>query len=75
MKLHAYPGLAGHAIEHRRMNASLEEVRMACLGDEHESVSRLATELHDNLLQHIATGDRKFAQHMSSVEAAAQAVR
>lgn len=71
MKLYSYPGLETHVLEHARMTASLEEVKVACLGDEYESMSRLTTELHDSLLQHIVTGDRKFAQHLGSVEVTA----
>lgn len=70
MKLHAYPGLTSHALEHVRMITALEAVKVACLSDEYESVSRLTTELHDSLLQHIATRDKRFAQHMSSAEVA-----
>ena len=64
MEQSAYPGRAGHALEHFRLLRQLDEVRDEFAGGTIEACGALALFIEVWSRSHIAGPDRQFAAHL-----------
>jgi len=70
MRLHAFPGLADHELEHGKLLDQLEEVRTAYRGGQIQPTKELVTALRHWLAEHIQTYDRGVALHLRQLRQA-----
>lgn len=64
MRLHAYPGFAGHLVEHDRLIAELRELSARILGDPGTNAQAAVETLELWLLTHIHTEDEALAEFL-----------
>ncbi len=70
MDVSRYPGLAGHAAEHRALLQALREIGGALARDETELALAFAVEAKAGLASHVAGADARLAQHVAAQRAA-----
>jgi hemerythrin len=61
----AFPGLEGHAAEHRTLLEGMREIQGALQRDEHPLALAFAVELRAGLAGHMAGSDRRLAVHVA----------
>ena len=70
MRLHAYPGVQEHELEHSKLLDQLNEVRSAYHGGQIQPTKELVTALRHWLAEHVQTYDRGLALHLRKPEGA-----